>query len=58
MPEVVELTLEERVGPNLIIERYATRSDTGDGFLGCPALNKDVKSRSSHLTGGSIFTAQ
>jgi hypothetical protein len=28
--------LEERVGPNLIIERYTTQSDAGDGFFGMP----------------------
>jgi hypothetical protein len=35
MPEVVKpTTLEERVGPNLIIERYTALSDVGDGFFG------------------------
>ncbi len=36
MPEVVEPNLEERVGPNLIIKRYATGLDTGDRFFGMP----------------------
>ncbi len=36
MPELVEPTLEERVGPNLTIERYTTQSDAGDRFFGMP----------------------
>ncbi len=34
MPEVVEPTSEERVEPNLTIERYTTQSDVGDKFFG------------------------
>ncbi len=40
MPEVVEPTSEKRMGPNLIIKRYTTQSDVGDGFFGIPSTEQ------------------
>jgi hypothetical protein len=39
-PKVVEPALEERVGPNQIIERYRTQSDAGDGLVVMPCTEQ------------------
>ncbi len=58
MSESVRPALEMKRGPDLIIKGTQHNQIQEMDWSGCLVLNKDIKYRSSRLTGGSVLTTQ